>query len=696
MFTPELTKSLSAAVNSQEPGAGAPPVSSQSFRKVSRETLINRLNYLNFKEQPLTALFVHRQHGRILRLKLHPEPCADTVLSCCWCAPPPAAVLRGEYTLQQLEVPLERHILQVVIDGARLSATHVWGLLPEFCTQLTARRVRRHECLPLAVQVIQNGTIFSGTLEEFSIAAVRMELQAAPPQNFLWLDPQAPVTLVVSNRNGPVLTTTGEILRLEGDGLLRSVIIAPHLDDQRRFPGKRYRGRRATFCPAPQVVFSHPLTGRRVILDVTNISGTGFAVCEPGNAAGLLPGMSFDDLELCMTDSLPLHCHAQVVYCRAVTGQHQEEVRHCGLAILDMSIPDHTRLMALLHRAENRRRGVSPPIDLDRLWEFFFTSGFIYPEKYRSVHEHRQQFKDNYERLYTSAPNIARHFVFQENHTILAHMAMLRTHSNSWLIHHHAADHAQSNHAGLDVLQLAGEVINESQGLYSAHMGQVMCYYRPENRFPQRIFGGVADHYHDRSLCSVDTFAYFHYRKEFDLQWKDSGPWELTPAHAEDLFDLTAFYAQRGGGLMLKCLDITPRRPDQKELAASYQQAGFQHQQNLFALRRDGALVALFSALRTTTGMNLSNLTNAITVLVVTPEALPREVYFTAISMLAAMYPTDKVPVLTYPDSYPDTQQIAVEKRYNLWAIDCHHLDPYFEFCDTYFRRLRSGKGLQP
>jgi hypothetical protein len=693
MLSCELTPATSKSIDvKRKLGVVAPTTPTNPTRKICRDTLINRLNYLNFQGHQLTALFVHQRHGRTLRLKAHPEPCNNASFTCRWLSPPPPAVMRGEYALQHLEVPQDRHIYKVVINEAYLSETLLSGQLPEDCQQLIARQVKRYPCRQLEVKVIQNGAIFSGILDDFSSSALCMNLLTSPPQNFFWLDPQAPVTLIVGSDNGTVLTTIGDILRLSGERLRQTVVIAPRRDDQRRFPAKKFRGRRATFCPTPQVVFTHPIIGKQFARDVINVSGTGFAVCESASDAVLLPGLTLDNLELRLTDTFALRCKAQVVYCRQLMEQGNDELRHCGLAILDMDIPDHTRLMALLHRAENRRRGVSPPLDLDQLWEFFFSSGFIYPEKYQSLHENRHQFLQTYERLYNSAPNLARHFVFQDNCTILAHMAMLRTCSNSWLIHHHAADHTHSNHAGLDVLQLAGEAINESQGLYSAHMGYVMCYYRPENRFPQRIFGGVANHYQNRALCSVDTFAYFHYHKELDLLWKDGGPWALTPAHEEDLLDVEAYYEQRGGGVMLKALDITPQHPDQRELITSYQQSGFQHQQNLFALRRDGALVALFSTLRTALGLNLSNLTNAITVLVVNPDALPREVYFTAISMLAAMYPTNDVPILTYPESYPEMLQIEVEKHYNLWAIDCRHLDPYFEFCETYFRRLRSGK----
>jgi len=147
---------------------------------------------------------------------------------------------------------------------------------------------------------------------------------------------------------------------------------------------------------------------------------------------------------------------------------------------------------------------------------------------------------------------------------------------------------------------------------------------------------------------------------------------------------------------MLQGLDLIPEHPDDQELNISYEMAGFQRQQTLFALKRNGATIAVFVVLNTEVGLNLSNLTNAITVLILDPQTLPREAFFTAISMLASKFPQKKIPVLTYPKEYVVSHSIEIEKHYNLWVLDCRNLDPYFEFCNNLFSRLtRDKKGVR-
>jgi hypothetical protein len=599
----------------------------------------------------------------------------------------------NKFIIEALEVPQGHHILQAALDKPQLSEKHLKGQLPEVCFQLTSRRTRRHDCTDIEASVIQNGAVFNGRLDDFSAEAFKLELYATPPQTFQWLKANEPITVIFKQNGKTLLSSPGNILRSTGKRDQQTVVVTPAPDHQCRFPPKRHRSRRLELRPAPEAVFTHPLTNQLIRLDVADISGAGMAVVEAQQEARLLPGMLLDKLELRLADSFSLPCQAQVVYCEKP--KDESAPSRCGLAILDMDVSDHTRLLALLHRADNRSKGVCPKIDVDQLWEFFFDSNFIYPEKYQSLQNYRQEFKETYSKLYDSAPEVARHFIYQENNRIVGHMAMLRQFSNSWLIHHHAADRKHSKTAGLETLQLTGEAVNEAQALYSAHMDYVMCYFRPENSFPKKVFGSVAEHYDNPAYCSVDTFDYFHYRKKYAMKWQGESSWELEPASREDLLDIEAFYNAESGGLLLQALDLTPDQREEKALDDCYREAGFNRRRSVYSLRNNGRTVALFMLLQTEVGLNLSNLTNAITVIVTDNKALPREAFFTAISMLSNEYSHDEIPVLTYPTTYSASQLLDIEKQYNLWILDCQHLDPYFEYCSTYFKRLNRSRKAQ-
>ena len=114
-----------------------------------------------------------------------------------------------------------------------------------------------------------------------------------------------------------------------------------------------------------------------------------------------------------------------------------------------------------------------------------------------AIQKNKKQIKETYAKIYTRNPHIARHFIYQDKGTIFGHMAMLRFYESAWMIHHHAARKSALNKAGLIVLDQIGRMINDSHRLYSLHMDYMMCYFRPDNKFPNRVFGGAARNIND-------------------------------------------------------------------------------------------------------------------------------------------------------------------------------------------------------
>ena len=143
----------------------------------------------------------------------------------------------------------------------------------------------------------------------------------------------------------------------------------------------------------------------------------------------------------------------------------------------------------------------------------FSKPGFIYPQKYASISNQKQTFKETYEKLYLHHPEIARHFVYLDKGHIRAHISMIHLHENTWLFHHHAADKLAGRRAGMGVLYEIGQYVNDFYNLTSTHLHYVISYFRPDNRFPQKIFGGAKDVIDNPKGCSIDPFLFMHYHK---------------------------------------------------------------------------------------------------------------------------------------------------------------------------------------
>jgi hypothetical protein len=561
-------------------------------------------------------------------------------------------------------------------------------LLPEACHEIISRKMNRHSCHGIHVRFSQNSAMYSGTLVDVSPVSLRTHVTAPPEQSFEWLNFAIPVNLQLYSEQKLLYSGECSIVRQNGDQSTGFFVLTPVNTNFQRFKPKKFRCSRHRLTPSPNMVFIHPLTGKTVNLKIIDLSGSGFSVEESARESMLFAGLLIPELELQFSHSCHMKCQAQVVHRTFVTGEGEDAVT-CGLAILNMDMKDHVSLMSLLQQTENRDSYIDAAVDMDALWSFFFDTGFIYPSKYAFIHLNKGEIKRTYERLYTNNPSIARHFTYQKKGIILGHMAMVRFYENAWMIHHHAASKSESMKAGLMVLKQISRYINELHNLNSAHMKYVYCYFRPENKFPNRIFGGFAKQLNNQQGSSLDTFAYFHYRKTGPGATSLPDPWALTGIRPEDYAELKSYYGFTSGGLMMEAFDLQPSTAGPDVLAEEYQQLGFKKERRLYSLLEADELKAIIIVDVTDIGFNMANLTNCTT-LIILDEMTPRFFVEAALGSVSEGYEHQEMPVLMYPAAYAVKHSLPVEKTYILWILNLQFTDPYFKYCDSFFHSVQA------
>lgn len=642
-------------------------------KEISLNRLINRLNFINFQEESILVNFRHTKYPRTVSLEARPLPCLNNKLECLWSQDLEAQPSIVSCNFENFFIIDGNKLVVAVPELISISEKGAVFLLPDKCVEVNYRKTKRHACEGISIELLQNGARFSGALLDFSAVSFRVETDRCAGNTFHWINPDVPVQVVFS-RNGVTLYSGACIILSQTLGARsRIYVLEPTESEMRRFRPKEIRSVRHELLPLPNAVFRHPLSGKSVDLKVGDISGSGFSVHEEPENSVLLPGMMIPDLELKIANGFNIRCLAQVIYRQLRQRSDGTSVVKCGLSFLDMDIREHVNLLSLLYLAKDKNSYLNTGANTEDLWQFFFETGFIYPEKYAFVQANKARLKQMYETLYTQNPSIARHFIYQEKGIILGHMAMLRFYENTWLIHHHAANKSESSTAGLVVLNQLAHSINDCFNLHSAHMNYTICYYRPDNKFPNRVFGTAARLINDQKGCSIDTFAYLHYKRNFSETWNFSGPWELTRSTAEDLRELEGYYEQESGGLMLHALNLEPEMLEYDGLANEYRAIGFNLNRHCYSLRKNGEVKAVITVNLSDAGLNLSDLTNCMQVLVLDPELFPKDIIFLALSILTHKYEQNDIPVLVYPMSYVEAADIAYDKKYSLWCLNIPH-----------------------
>jgi hypothetical protein len=657
-------------------------------KKVAKAQLINQLNFVNFQDGTILINLKHCQYEKEISLKATPQPCISDLVECLWVDGKNIDKIIESYLFRNILIPNGQKLLKVVPELLKLDEKGISLLLPESGTEITSRKDRRYACQGISAQLIQNSSVFAGELMDFNGYSFNVKVKAVPPQTFEWLNPEHPANIILSDGSRTLYTGECKVVRnFQGRNTnTRNFILKPIKQEIQRFKQKEYRSERYKLTPSPNIAFQHPFTKRMVDLKVVDLSGSGFSVEEDERRTALLPGMVLPKLSLNFSDNYKIECSAQVVYRKAIVESDGTKWIKSGLALLDMDIQDHLKLIALLHQTKNKHSYICSHVDLDALWKFFFETGFIYPDKYAVIQKNKKQIKETYAKIYTRNPHIARHFIYQDKGVIYGHMAMIRFYENAWMIHHHAARKSSANKAGLIVLDQIGRMINDSHRLYSLHMDYMICYYRSDNKFPSRVFGGAAKSIKDPKGCSLDGFAYFHFNNRPRLTPSLPENWQIAETQPEDLQELADFYEHTSGGLMLEAIDLNPEKMNCNDLSDEYRQLGLSRERHLYSLKQNGRLKAILLANLADIGLNLSEITNCIKVFVTNKVELKADILQAAISKVADITGKEDFPALLYPAAFADEQNISYDKIYNLWVCSLQYSDPYFRYLGRLLR----------
>lgn len=652
----------------------------ENAKKLDHSELLNKLNYIHFIGEEVYINMRHQRYREGILLKAHPEPCIGNEITCTWADGDLSGLKLDTYSFQWLIISDGQSIIFVPSTLVSLDAQSISMRIESQAYLVGQRTVRRYMCQSVRAELMQSGFVARGNLMDFSPVGFRIRVNPDPQCSFNWLNPDEMVYINLYNNDQVVLSGFCNVLRQGDDSRGRDMVLTPSQAPISRFRKKVIRNTRYHLTPQPTVHFEHPFTKKRVQRMVADISTSGLSLEEPADEGVLIPGMVISELVINYAGLLKLKCKAQVMY-RKPEGPKSVK---CGLAILDMDIRTYSRLSQIISSSQDVHSNISNEVDMDALWEFFFDTGFIYPKKYRLFQSYREDFKETYRKLYQENPEIARHFTYEKDGKIFAHMSMIRAYDRSWVIHHHAARPMSGRRTGFMVLKQIMNYINGVYLLPSANMDYVICYFRPDNRFPDMVFGDFSRTLQNPQGCSLDLFAYLPFPTDGPLSALPQG-WVLKESSALELWEFELFYKNRSGGLLIDSFGLKPRRSDNEGLKRLYSKLGLIRNWQLYSLVHERELKAIMIVNQSDLGINLSELLNSITVLIVDQEGLSWDILSRTVMNFTVGYKMDNIPVMIYPFEYAEENSVPFEKQYNLWVLSMQSANEYLQYMQQKF-----------
>ena len=650
----------------------------ENAHPVDKKDLTNMLNHIHFTDRYILAHLLHAHYQESLVLKAYPEPCLGKGLTCHLSHENLSDFDLQDYQFLHFIIDDGKSMILVPALLQEINGNFLTIQLPKKSYAVNQRKAKRYECREVIVELSQSGFQAKGKLLDFSPIGYRIKVEPVSSSSFHWFNPDALVTIKLRHDQQILFSGLSQCIRQQGDLHIKEMILIPIDEKIKRFKKRQTRNPRQHLVPSATITFHHPFLKKRVQREVADISTSGFSVYEKADESVLLPGMIIPELTINFAGILRMKCTAQVIYRLEENGRGV----HCGLAILDTDITTYSHLTHILTNSLDPQSYIFGDIDTDDLWEFFFDTGFIYPTKYRLIQSYRKDFKETYRKLYQQNPEIARHFTFQKNGRINGHISIVRAYDRAWLIHHHVARTMDNKKNGLMVLKQIMHYLNDIYRLPSANMDYVMCYFRPESKFPDRVFGGFARALKNPRTCSLDLFSYFLYNS-FSVRTQLPDGWSLKECLKSDFWELNRFYNQYSGGLFLDALGLLQQGLNDEPLEGVYRRLGFLRKWKAYCLKYEGELHAVLIVNESDLGLNLSELLNGITILVTNGEGLPWDVLSTAIAQLTLIYHKERVPILCYPFDYIEAEDIPYEKQYQAWVLNAQHVNE----CVKYMQR---------
>lgn len=562
---------------------------------------------------------------------------------------------------------------------------HVLRLgLPDHAIESGARGCRRHRASTSRATVEQGASRLTGRLQDFSSTAISIRLDEGSQA----IDLDTPMATRLTQNGSTVFV--GELCpircRYFEDGSGDLVLRFPGEPRPTRSAVAAVRSMRRQLSPNPNVSFTHPLLDKAVSFVLRELSVGGFSIEETDQESLFFPGLVIADTTIDLGPEAVIRCSARVCY----RFSDSDQVSRIGFSIDGISESDRLKMLAILSQRPDINTFVCPKhFDIEALWSFFFETGFIYPEKYAALREYKDQLKHLYNKLYLDLPDFSRHVVYQHNGIVHGHVAMFQYYGRSWLMHHHAARRSAHHKAGLVVMEQILRYVYDYRSCFPDRMRYIACYFRPNNRFANKVFGGSVEAMADRNQCSRDSFAYLHLSRTGATELGKT--WTVGLAKRGDLSRFATHYLETSGGLMIDALDLSsiPAESDH-EIDARYADAGLFRQRELLAVRKQSELVAIIALNFSDPGLNLSDLTNCVQVFALDENAFDQESLIRLIRRSAARYEGSQATAMVFPRSMADKVQLPYSKTYDLSILDLNHFPRYFRYIESLL-----GRGLR-
>lgn len=294
-------------------------------------------------------------------------------------------------------------------------------------------------------------------------------------------------------------------------------------------------------------------------------------------------------------------------------------------------------------------------IDVDDLFDLYERTGFLYPEKAARLIPHLERVKENWGRMFRAGESLLYVLTAGDKKNGQAALAVWRSSHQGWTYQHLVSE---NNPYASRAVMLAAEAASILKGSDESAQN----WFRPENRFPARVFGSMIDAI-GGSLSSSQTHAYCVLARSQAMPSHDGI--QIIPYDPSYRADLCAIAANTRGDIYVTSEELTGDVPF-KSLDALYRRVGLRRTRHVWLAFENDQPIGAAIVYRGPIGLNFSFLENRCDLLFVSnlAEISIRNAAAGLLSAAAAAYENfelDHFPVIASEHVVPALQPLGAQ-----------------------------------
>jgi hypothetical protein len=437
---------------------------------------------------------------------------------------------------------------------------------------------------------------------------------------------------------------------------------------------------------------------------VLELSSTGFSFALDPTFDLFPPGMRLSRVELKLPD-FTLACAGEVKNLAPLPGDAQ--ALRCGVSFEGLDTETRERLVdaAMRHRYPGLEDG--RVLSFEQIFRFFQETRFMYPAKLAALEPFMPAVRRTFTQLQSKESTVFKSLIYREGGKTLAHGSCVRVYRRTFVLQHLAGiTHRLSHRPAPQVLNLGlAEYFGQSTDLE-----YLKFFFRPDNRWPSRVFGGFARKLSDRHLSDLRTFEYLGIDTGVELPERASV--RVVEAAVGDLGLIERHFVATEKGLLLRSDDLTRGALSLRELDAEFGDLGLTRKRAVLLALREGEPVGFALCELSSPGMNLSELFSAFRIHLLPAAGEPddprrRDVELALCRAALQFYRREGRPlaVALFSEGDPVARILPAltRKQYTCWTVHrslcpsfCEHVDRLYQLLNEARRKKETANDAVP